>query len=431
MRHCIYSLLQIMTSIALFAFANCTFAQSNPKPENLVEGFSIPRLNAIGEDIRADIKENKLPGAVIMVARNGRLVYADTIGKQDPKTNALMRSNTIFRLYSMTKPIVSVAVMMMVEEGRVLMTDPISKYIPELKNLKVGIEKIDANGVKALELVPPMRAITIQDLLRHTAGLTYGFQGKSLVKDEYNRLGIERGGHSSLEFIQKLASVPLQYQPGTNWDYSVATDVLGVMLERLSGQSLEEHLAQRIFIPLGMKDSGFWVEPTKQDRIAEAYEIDPVFKVKVPLTNIRNQPKFFSGGGGAVSTADDYLRFTQMLINGGELDGARIVSRKTIEYMLSDQLVGVRAAISPNKNSEAIGPRPGYSFGLGFAVRLDGGEAGTLGTVGSGDWNGLSGPHFWIDPQEKLAVVWMAAAPGARAYYRQLIPNRVYGALMK
>ena len=431
MRHRICSLLQILTSISLFTLANFTFAQSNPKTENLVEGFSISRLNAMSEDIRADVKANRLPGAVIMVARNGRLVYADTIGKQDPKTNASMRGDTIFRLYSMTKPILSVAVMMMVEEGRVLMTDPISKYIPELKNLKVGIERIDANGIKTLELVPPLRTITVQDLLRHTSGLTYGFQGKSLVKDEYNRLGIERGGHSSLEFIQLLASVPLQYQPGTNWDYSVATDVLGVMLERLSGQSLEEHLAQRIFIPLGMNDSGFWVVPAKQDRIAETYEIDPVFKVRVPLTDIRHPPKFFSGGGGAVSTASDYLRFTQMLINGGEIDGTRILSKKTIEYMLSDQLVGIRAAMPSHNNSEAIGPRPGYSFGLGFAVRLDGGEAGTLGTAGSGDWNGLSGPHFWIDPQEKLAVVWMAAALGARAYYRQLIPNRVYGALMK
>ena len=226
-----------------------------------------------------------------------------------------------------------------------------------------------------------------------------------------------------------MSRLPLQAQPGTKWEYGIATDVLGVVLERVSGQSLDVLLAQRIFRPLGMKDTAFFVEPLKQNRIAEPFETDPLWKIKVKLNDIRMPPLRFSGGAGAVSTADDYLRFAQMLLNKGELDGVRILSPKTIDFMLADQLSGVRATLPPG--STAPGPRPGYGFGLGYAIRTESGDASTLGTPGIADWSGLGGTSFWIDPKEKLAVIWMAQAPGMRTYYRQLIPNMVYGAMMK
>ena len=422
-------LYKLIVAFAAIAFATGAPAKDKAAAGEVSEGLSLPRLKALGEQVRGDVKSGRLPGAVIMVARNGKLVYAEAIGVQDPKTNAPMRKDSIFRIYSMTKPIVSVAVMMLVEEGRLMITDPVSKYIPELKDLKVGVEKTDASGAKTLELVPAGREITVQDLLRHTSGLTYGVFGKSMVKDEYTKAGVDSWDQTNAEVMQKLARVPLQFQPGTTWEYSRSVDVLGYLLERISGQPLDRYLQERILKPLGMKDTGFWVEPDKQNRIAEAFDTDPDSKAKVALIDIRQAPKLLSGGGGGVSTAPDYLRFAQMLVNGGELDRVRILSRKTVEYMASDHLGAVRATSA--QRGAAYLPGPGYSFGLGFAVRVASGEAGTDGSVGDANWGGLGGTYFWIDPKEKMAVVWMAQGPGQRGYYRQLVRNRVYGALVK
>ncbi len=280
------------------------------------QGFAMPRLNALTAAIDEDVRGARLPGAVILVARNGNLVYAETAGLQDPATRATMKRDTIFRLYSMTKPLVSVAAMMMVEEGKIFLADPVSKHLPELANLKVGIERTDSRGMQTLEVVPTKREITIQDLLRHTAGFTYGFEGKSLVKDEYKKNGIDGADQPSAEWVGKLAKLPLQSQPGSKWEYSIATDVLGVLLERVSGQSLDVLLTERIFRPLGMKDTAFFVETAKQNRIAEPFEIDPIWKTKVILSDVRKPPARYSGGGGAVSTADDYLRFAQFCLTG-------------------------------------------------------------------------------------------------------------------
>lgn len=393
------------------------------------QGFSAPRLNAISAALERDVKNARLPGAVLLVARNGKLVYANVAGAQNPQAAIPMRRDSIFRIHSMTKPIVSVAVMSLVEEGKLVLADPASKYLPELKALQVGVEHRDAAGVKSLELAPAAREMTVHDLLRHSAGLTYAFEGKSLVKDEYQKLGLDGVNESSAEWIQKLAKAPLQSQPGSRWEYSVATDVLGVILERVSGQSLDEFLAARIFRPLKMTDTGFVVEPFKHARIAAPFEIDPVWKIKSNAHDPRKTPPRFSGGGGLVSTADDYLRFAQMLLNGGELDGVRILSPKTVELMLADNLSVMRLAAPPGQI--ILGPRPGYGFGLGFAIRTDVGGANTPGSIGIADWNGLGGTNFWIDPKEKLAVVWMAQAAGLRPYYRQLIANMVYGAMVK
>ncbi len=411
------------------------FFQAEPLAENSAsaaadnQGFSVSRLEAIGDVISNDVRNKRLPGAVILLARHGKIVYAGVFGVQDPKIAAPMRRDSIFRIYSMTKPIVSVATMMMVEEGKLFLADPVSKYLPELANLQVGIEQLDAAGRSTLRAVPARREMTIHDLLRHTAGLTYGFEGKSLVKDEYKKKHVDTADTSSAEWLQKLSKLPLQSQPGSKWEYSIATDVLGVLLERVSGKSLDMYLRERIFHPLRMKDTSFSVEPAMQDRIAEPFETDPVWTSKISLSDVRKPPVRFSGGGGAVSTADDYLRFAQMLLNGGELDGLRILSAKTVEYMLADHLSGVRSALPAG--SATPGPRSGYGFGLGFAIRGEMGEASTLGSPGIADWNGLGGTNFWIDPKEKLAVIWMAQAPGLRTHYRQLIPNMVYGAMTK
>jgi CubicO group peptidase (beta-lactamase class C family) len=256
-----------------------------------IQGFSSDRLQAFGDHMRAEVKGGRLPGIVIVVARNGKVAYSEVIGVQDPKTGAPMRADSIFRIYSMTKPFVSVAAMMLVEEGRLQLGDPVSKYLPELKDLKVGIEKADAAGAKTLELVPAARQITIHDLLRHTSGITYGIFGKSMVKDEYTKAGIDGREQTNAEMVEKLAKVLLQFQPGTTWDYSRSTDVLGHLLERISGKPLDTYLAERIFKPLGMNDTGFWVEPAKQDRIAEAFETDPDSGAKVNPIDIRKAAK--------------------------------------------------------------------------------------------------------------------------------------------
>ena len=392
-------------------------------------GLSVERLNNIGATLKRDVASAKLPGAVLLAARNGKLVLVDVIGMQDPQMNMPMRRDSIFRLYSMTKPIVSVAVMMMVEEGRVLLGDPVSRYIPELKDLRVGVEKMDADGTVKLELVPATREMIVYDLLRHTAGLTYGFEGKSLVKDEYKRLKLDGAALGTSEWLANLLNAPLQSQPGSKWEYSIATDVLGVLLERVSGQTLDVHLAERVFKPLVMKDTAFWIEPAKHARIANTFAIDPVLKIATPATDVRQPPARFSGGSGLVSTADDFLRFAQMLLNGGELDGVRILAPNTVAFMLADQLAGIRAKLPPG--TTPAGPRPGYSFGLGFAIRNELGDSITLGNAGIADWNGIAGTNFWIDPKEKLAVVWMAHAPGLRSHYRQLIRNMIYGAMVR
>jgi CubicO group peptidase (beta-lactamase class C family) len=417
---------RLLAALALVAFT--AGAAAKDKADTVIEGFSASRLAGLGEKLRADVKSGRLPGAVLLISRNGKLVHSDVIGVQDPNSSAPMRKDSIFRIYSMTKPFVSVAVMMLVEEGRLQISEPVSKYIPELKDLKVGVEKAGDGGVR-LELVPAAREITIQDLLRHTSGFTYGVFGKSLVKDEYNKLGIDSWDQTNAEVMKKLAMAPLQFQPGTMWEYSRSVDVLGHLLERISGQPLDQYLQERIFKPLGMKDTGFWVAPPKQDRIAEAFEIDPDSKARVALIEVRKAPKLLSGGGGGVSTARDYLRFAQMLINGGELDGVRILSKKTVEYMMSDHLGAIRPASLAR--GAAYLPGPGYGFGLGFAVRTETGEATTPGTVGDANWGGLGGTYFWVDPKEKLAVVWMAQGPGQRTYFRQVIRTGVYGAMVK
>lgn len=361
----------------------------------------------------------------MLIAHRGEVVFEKALGVRDPATSAPLTMDAIFRIYSMTKPIVSVGLMMLVEEGKLLISDPVSKHLPELAGLKVGIEKIGDDGKATLSLVPAVREMTVQDLLRHTSGLTYGIFGESLVKSEYRQAGVERMGITNAEFIEKLATVPLAYQPGTTWEYSRSTDVLGVLIERITGLTLDVFIDERILKPLKMHDSGFWVQPDQQHRIAEAFDTDPDSGQQIRLLNIRSKPSFLSGGGGMVSTVHDYLQFANMLRGGGALDGVRLLSPKTVRYMTSDHLSAIPGATA----SPTFLPGPGYGFGLGFAVRTSVGAAYTPGSVGDFNWSGLGGTYFWIDPAEDLVAIWMMQAPEQRAHYRQLYRNLVYGAI--
>ena len=400
----------VASFVAAFLFASAALAADR--------GLDPQRLQRLERLIQADVEKGRIPGAVMLISRDGKVVMNKAIGQQDAQKGVPMKLDSIFRIYSMTKPIVSVAAMMLVEEGRLQLSDPVSQHIPELKGLKVGVEKGDG-----LDLVAAVREPTVHDLLRHTSGFTYGVFGKNLVKEAYQKAGVDSWDQTNAEFIKKLATVPLMSQPGTQWEYSRSVDVLGVVVERVSGLPLDQFLQARILKPLGMKDTGFWVPADKQARIAEAFPVDPDSKQPVTLAEIRQAPKLLSGGGGMVSTAADYLRFTRMLMNGGELDGVRILSRKTVEYMTSDHIGTVRGP--------TYIPGAGYGFGLGFAVRLADGLATTPGSAGDYNWGGLGGTYFWVDPKEKLIAIWMMQAPGQRTYYRGIFRDMVYAAMTK
>jgi CubicO group peptidase (beta-lactamase class C family) len=415
-----------LAGAALLLAAHGLAAQNLPmaKPEDV--GLSSERLARIGAWAKAEVDAKRVPGAVIMVARNGKLAYYEAIGQQDPARPDPMSRDSIFRIYSMTKPLVSVATMMMVEEGRIQLEAPVSRYIPGFANVKVGVEKTDASGARSLELVPARRPITVQDLLRHSSGLTYGFFGDSLVKKAYLDAGVGSADLNTAEFADKLASLPLHYQPGSTWDYSYSTDVLGRVLEVASGQSLYSVLRARLLDPLGMKDTSFYVtDAARQARLAEPLADDRVIGAGAVMGNPRVAMKFESGGGGLVSTAHDYARFLQMLLNGGTLDGKRYLSPKTIEYMTADHM---GTAVVPGP---LYLPGPGYGFGLGFAVRKANGEAAYTSPAGEYYWGGAGGTYFWVDPKTNLFVVFMMQSPKQRTLYRSVLRNMVYAAVEK
>jgi CubicO group peptidase (beta-lactamase class C family) len=394
------------------AFIALVFAAGCATQPPAGAGLSSPGLARLESTLRGEVERGRIPGMVMVVYRDGQPAFTRAIGRQDPQSGAPMREDSIFRIYSMTKPIVSVGIMMLVEEGKITLSDPVAKHIPELKDLRVGVEK---DG--KLEIVSAQRQPTIQDLLRHTSGFTYGVFGKSMVKELYTKNGIDSNDHTNAELVKKLAQVPLMYQPGTTWEYGRSTDVLGHVIEKVSGQTLDVFLQSRILGPLGMVDTAFYAEPAKQARLAEAFAKDPDSGAAISLLNVRQPPKYLAGGQGLVSTAADYLRFAQMLLNGGELGGVRLLSRKTVEYMSSDHLGALR------------GPSPGYGFGLGFAVRHANGLSAAPGSAGEYNWSGFGGTTFWVDPKERLIAIFMSQAPNQRNYYRELFRNGVYGAL--
>jgi CubicO group peptidase (beta-lactamase class C family) len=385
------------------------------KPESL--GLSAVRLRRMSDAFKRDIDKGTVPGVTIMVARRGQIGWFDALGKQNPAASAPMAHNSIFRIFSMTKPIVSVGIMMLLEEGHFLLNDPVAKYIPEFADQKVGVEN---NG--KLELVPLTRPITIQDLLRHTSGITNDNIGDGPVQQLYRQSGLRSRKISNAEHAALVASLPLMCQPGAEWNYSRSTDILGRIIEIVSGKSLAAFLTERILAPLQMAETAFHTGQENADRLAEPFPIDPWTGEKVQLFDMLEKPVMESGGSGLVSTTMDYARFCQMLLGGGALDGNRIIGRKTLALMASDHL-------GPGVKLESRLVPPGHSFGLGFAVRTLEGMAPFAGSVGQFFWSGMAGTFFWIDPKEELFVVFMSQGPGQREYFRTLLRSLVYAAV--
>lgn len=385
------------------------------RPETL--GLSRPRLQAMSDAFRREIDKGTVPGVTVLVARRGQVGWFEALGKQSPAAAAPMARDSIFRIFSMTKPIVSVAIMALVEDGHLLLGDAVAKFIPEFAGQKVGVIK---DG--KLELVPPARPMTVQDLLRHTSGLTYEHQGDGPVHKLYQESRVRSRKITSAEHAALVASFPLVCQPGAEFNYSRSTDILGRIIELVSGKSLGTFLAERVLAPLQMAETGFSTSESNAGRLAEPFATDPWTGDKVALFNMLERPVMESGGGGLVSTTMDYARFCLMLHNGGTLDGNRIIGRKTLELMASDHL-------GPGVPTNGTLLSPGHGFGLGFAVRMQAGIAPFPGSVGQYFWSGIAGTFFWIDPKEDLFVVFMSQGPGQRDYTRTLVRDLVYAAV--
>jgi CubicO group peptidase (beta-lactamase class C family) len=413
---------------ALLWLTTVTLAQAQSlagvKPEQV--GLSSERLGRIVTTLRNDTEKGQIPGAILLVARHGKIALFETAGVLDPATKTPMPKDAIFRIYSMSKPIASVAAMILVEEGKLSLGDPVAKYIPQIAEMKVGVEKPGPDGKPTLELVPPRRQMTVQDLLRHTSGLTYGIFGNTLVKKQYLEARLFAGDPTNAEFVDRIVKLPLANHPGAMWDYSHSTDVLGRVIEIVSKKTLLEFEKERILDPLGMKDTAFDVtDKARHARIAEAFPNDVTIGTDTTFFDPRVPQRWQSGGGGMVGTTLDYARFCQMLLSGGTLDGKRILSPKTIAYMGADHLDG---SVAPGP---LYLPGAGFGFGLGFAVRRDAGVANVQGSVGEYNWGGAGGTYFWIDPKEDLFVVFSMQSPKQRVGYRSLLKNMVYGAIVK
>jgi CubicO group peptidase (beta-lactamase class C family) len=397
-------------------------AQPLPLAQPEEVGMSSERLARIDELFQGHLDNGRLAGAVAMVARKGRLVYAERWGMRDMEANDPLEEDDIFGICSMTKPVTSVAVMLLHEEGHFLLTDPVARYLPEFRDIQVA--RLDeATSEVDIPTEPPRRPMTIQDLLRHTSGLTYGAFGNTVVDQLYRSHGVIAPA-TLAELVSELGDLPLQYHPGERWNYSLSTDVLARFVEVVSGQSFDVFLEERVFEPLGMSDTRFHVLPPERDRLSALYGHSG------PQGQLQRRDgracggaeTYFSGGGGLTSTAADYMRFAQMLLNGGELEGVRILSPKTVELMTVDHLGG-----RPNNGIL----RPGWGFGLGFTVRTVAGLDGMPGSVGEYNWLGIAGTSFWIDPAEELIGVFMVQIQPSRIQFRDQFKTLVYQALIR
>ena len=396
-----------------------TSPQTPPLPQVRPDqiGLSPARLQRMSDAFKREIDKGTVPGVTVMVARRGQIGWFEAIGRQNPATSQPMSHNTIFRIFSMTKPIVSLGIMMLLEDGHFLLNEPVAKFIPEFAKQKVGIEH---NG--RLELVALQRPMTIQDLLRHTSGITYDHTGNSLVQQLYQQSRLRSRKITNAEHAAMVAELPLICQPGAEWNYSRSTDILGRIIEVVSGKTLGAFLTERILAPLQMAETAFFTGEENAGRLAEPFPTDPWSGEKVQLFNMLDKPAMESGGGGLVSTTMDYARFCQMLLDGGTLDGTRLIGRKTLELMASDHL-GPSVAIKGTLLT------PGHGFGLGFAVRTQQGIASFPGSIGQFFWSGMGGTFFWIDPKEELFAIFMSQGPGQREYTRTLVRNLVYAAV--
>jgi CubicO group peptidase (beta-lactamase class C family) len=394
-----------LLGVVLSAAALCQSLPVAKRPEDV--GISSQRLEWVRGQMRTDVEKGRIPGAVLLVVRSGKIAEFGAVGFQERKSQTPMKKDSIFRIASMSKPITSTAIMILAEEGKLDIGAPVAQYLPEFKDVKVGVEK-----------AAPKRPMTVQDLLRHTSGLTYGIFGNSPVDQLYQRSSIFTS-KSLADMVSTIASLPLAHQPGEFWEYSVSTDVLGRIVEVVSGMDLDRFVAERITGPLKMADTGFYLNASQAARLAR-----PDSAATIPAADPTAKPAVLSGGGGMLSTAGDYARFSQMLLNGGELDGVRILSPKTVALMTSDQLPPATDRHTPVATLlDSFGPTPemGTSFGLGFAIRTEPGRNPVPGSVGDFSWAGIYGTYFWVDPKEKLATVLMIQVPRATnvPYWRQ------------
>jgi len=394
-------------------------AESLPVAKPEAVGLSTARLERFAHAIQYDVDHGRMPGAVVAIARKGRLAYYESFGFVDKAANMPMPKDAIFALASMTKPMVAVATLMLAEQGDLLLNDPVGNYLPELKDMKVATP---------LGLEPAHRQPTLQDMLRHTAGVSYGNRGDTPLHTLYASKLKSAANQSGAEFLHELGKLPLHYQPGTEWEYSHGLDVAGLAVEAVTKKRLGVFLQERLLGPLGMADTGFVVPASKAARIAKPLPVDPDTG-RAPAFRVPVTPwQYDCGGGCASGTALDYLHFGQMLLNKGTLDGTRILSRKTVEYMTSNQL-GQNVDAS-RLHEFAVEHMDGFGFGLGVAVRTQPGVAGVPGTPGEFMWSGAQGTMFWVDPKEEMVVVFLANTPGPiRRHYRELVKTLVVQAI--
>jgi CubicO group peptidase (beta-lactamase class C family) len=423
-----------MKKIPAAIFASCalcwpfsafaTDALPRAKPEAV--GMSSERLALIRQRIDAEIARDQLPGGVLAIARRGKLVHFETYGFLDKAAGTPMRADAIFNIASMTKPMASVAALQLFEQGRLLIDDPVSKYFPQFAKQQVAV--LDAKRENIIDRVAPARAMTIQDLFRHTSGLVYGGRGTTPVHKMFPSGSTPASDSmTSAEFIDKLASAPLLYHPGAVWDYGFGQDVLGLIVEQLTEQSLGRYLQENVWKPLGMTDTHFVVPESKAARYAKALPLDPDTGKPQSLRSFTKATKYECGGGCTVSTANDYLRFALMLANKGTYASQRVLGRKTVEYMTANHL-GPNVVNMIGQTGDPT--RADYGFGLGVAVRTTPGISRTMSSVGTFAWPGASGTNWWVDPKEELVVVWMAHSPGTiRWRFREVISALVYSAL--
>ena len=413
---------RLLLASVMFGLSQFATAAELPRGDPASVGIDPHQLDMITAALDKDVADHVMPGAVLVIMRHGKIAYEHAFGLRDPQGTAAMRVDDIFRIYSMSKPITVAAALTLLEAGKLQLDDPVSKYLPAFAKMQVGVP--DPAGPDGMRLVNAERPMTVQDLMRHSAGLTYGFFGDTPVKKAYVRAHMNDGDPDLATFVDRLAKQPLGYQPGTTWDYSYSIDVLGRIIEVVSGQSLYDYERAHVLDRLGMNDTSFGVtETARQDRIVEPFANDRNFGVDADFSDPRHPVRMLSGGGGMVSTAHDYARFMQAMLAGGTLDGQRVIGPMTERMMTSDQL----GSVKPGPYYIA---GPGYGFGLGVAVRTQTGVAPYPGSTGDWYWGGAGGTYMWADPSLDLAVVWMMQSPKQRVHYRSLLRDLVYGAVM-
>ena len=397
------------------------------KPEDV--GLSSARLQRVHDALKTDIDKGVVPGAVALIARRGKIVSLEALGYRDREANAAMKADTIFRIASMTKPFTSVATMMLAEEGKLLIADPVVRYIPEFAELTVAVDSDNASA-KKLAKEPLRREMTVQDLLRHTSGLSYAHLTGPLLKQAYVDANVMDEKQTNAEMVARLAKIPLAYQPASTWQYGMSTDVLGRVVEAASGMNLDRFILERICKPLGLADTSFG--PIDLERAAQP-QIDSATGKRPPMRDTAIRPNWISGGSALLSTASDYVRFAQLLLNGGGLGGTRLLSPATVALMTSDHLSPeIRRSPSTPVLFGALAPMAelGLGFGLGFAVRTHAGRNPLPGSVGDYSWTGVTGTYFWIDPKQQLIVILMMQAPLERLHYRYLMRTLVYQSIV-